>query len=224
MYHSACYQPSPFENSLLLTSFSPRVFFILALEAVLVKVLLLWRHTMTTATLIKENLTGRWLTVQTFSPLSSWWKVWQQAGRPGAGEVAESSTSGSTGNMQRVRRWAWLEFWNLNAHHQGHISSNKAILPYGSLGANFIQTTTKALINSSFKKSITCLHFTGKTKIPNPEMLARRCSAFEPSCVVSSQCPWRALEFYLITLMSWISLWGSRVTLRSRSWEGGCLT
>lgn len=30
-----------------------------------------------------------WLTVQTFSPLSSWWEAWWHVGRHGAGEEAE---------------------------------------------------------------------------------------------------------------------------------------
>jgi hypothetical protein len=41
---------------------------------------------MTMATLIKENIFCGWLTVQRFSPLSSWWET-------GAGEGAETSTS-----------------------------------------------------------------------------------------------------------------------------------
>jgi hypothetical protein len=46
---------------------------------------------MTSATLMKENIElGIGLQFQRFGPLSSWWGVWQQAGRHGAREVAES--------------------------------------------------------------------------------------------------------------------------------------
>ena len=41
--------------------------------------------------------------VQRFSPLSPWQEAWRCAGRPGAGEGAESSASGSTGS----RRGQW---------------------------------------------------------------------------------------------------------------------
>jgi hypothetical protein len=37
-----------------------------------------------------------------------WQEAWQHAGRCGAGEVAESSTSGLAGGRKRVRHWAWL--------------------------------------------------------------------------------------------------------------------
>jgi hypothetical protein len=40
-----------------------------------------------------ENISLGWLTVQRFSPLSSWQEAWQYAGRHGAGE-AEGSISG----------------------------------------------------------------------------------------------------------------------------------
>ena len=48
---------------------------------------------MTTAILIQETFNWGWLTVQTFSPLSSWQQTWWHTGRHGAGEGAESSAS-----------------------------------------------------------------------------------------------------------------------------------
>ena len=43
--------------------------------------------------------------------------------RNGAGEVVESSTSGSSGSRKRERHWAWLEHLK---PQQGHTYSNKA--------------------------------------------------------------------------------------------------
>jgi hypothetical protein len=40
-----------------------------------------------------KHLTGVGLQFQRFSSLLSWWEAWQHAGRHGAGEKAESSTS-----------------------------------------------------------------------------------------------------------------------------------
>jgi hypothetical protein len=48
---------------------------------VLVNVLLLWRDTMTTATLIRKAFSWGWLRVQRFSSLSSWQEAWQHADR-----------------------------------------------------------------------------------------------------------------------------------------------
>jgi hypothetical protein len=57
---------------------------------------------MTTATLIKEkHLIEAGLQVQRFSPLFSWWGAWQNAGRHGAGEGAEQSSSKSAGSRKR---------------------------------------------------------------------------------------------------------------------------
>ena len=55
---------------------------------------------MTTATL-KKTFHWGWLTVQRFSPLSSWQETWQCAGRHGAGG-AESSMSRSEGSQERT--------------------------------------------------------------------------------------------------------------------------
>jgi hypothetical protein len=44
---------------------------------------------------------GAALKVQRFSPLSSWQEAWQHAGGHDAGEVAESSTSGSISSRKR---------------------------------------------------------------------------------------------------------------------------
>jgi hypothetical protein len=59
---------------------------------VFIRGLLLRRDTMTMATLKRKTFNWGWLTVQRFSPLSSWREAWQHAGRHGAGG-AESSTS-----------------------------------------------------------------------------------------------------------------------------------
>ena len=40
-----------------------------------------------------HHLVGAGLQLQSFSPLLSWWEPWRCAGRRGAGEGAESSTS-----------------------------------------------------------------------------------------------------------------------------------
>lgn len=48
----------------------------------------------TDQTSIRKYLIGAGLQVQRFSPLSSWWEAWQHAGRCGAEEGAEGSTSG----------------------------------------------------------------------------------------------------------------------------------
>jgi hypothetical protein len=53
---------------------------------------------MTTATLRKESIYLGLAYSQRFSPLSSW----QDTGRHGAREVAESSTSRSAGSRKRV--------------------------------------------------------------------------------------------------------------------------
>ena len=45
------------------------------------------------AILTKENIYFGWLTVQRFSPLSSWQEAWRHAGKHDAREVAESPTS-----------------------------------------------------------------------------------------------------------------------------------
>ena len=58
---------------------------------------------MTTATLIKKKktFTQGWLIVSEVQSIMSWWGVWRHAGRHGAEEVAESSTSGSAGSWKR---------------------------------------------------------------------------------------------------------------------------
>jgi hypothetical protein len=48
-----------------------------------------------------KHLFGDWLTVQRFSPLSSWREAWWHAGRHGAEVVVESSTSRSEGSRKR---------------------------------------------------------------------------------------------------------------------------
>lgn len=55
---------------------------------------------MTMAALIKENISLRMDDSSEVYPLSSWWEAWQCTGRHGAGEIAESSTSGSAGNRE----------------------------------------------------------------------------------------------------------------------------
>jgi hypothetical protein len=44
---------------------------------------LLWRETMT---ITRKHLIGGDLQFQRFSPLSSWWGAWKNAGRHGAGK------------------------------------------------------------------------------------------------------------------------------------------
>jgi hypothetical protein len=76
------------------------------------------------------------------SPLPSRQKAWCHAGRHGAGEVAESWTSGSTGRKKRVilgLAWAFetskptarelLPPSRPHLLHQGHTSSIKATTP-----------------------------------------------------------------------------------------------
>lgn len=58
---------------------------------VLVRILLLQKQSMNTATLIKKA--GAALRFQKFSLLSSWQQAWGHAGRPGAGKRTDSSTS-----------------------------------------------------------------------------------------------------------------------------------
>lgn len=67
------------------------------ISSVLVRVLLLWRDTVTKKTLIKKCLIGASLH---FRALVSYhgWEASQHAGRCGADEVGQSSTSGSEGN------------------------------------------------------------------------------------------------------------------------------
>lgn len=68
--------------------------------------LLLWRDKRWMAT------NWGWLTVQTFSPLSSWWEAWWHVGRHGAGEEAETLTS--VFSCSRRRLWATrpaVSFW-----------------------------------------------------------------------------------------------------------------
>lgn len=70
-----------------------------------------------------NHLTGAGLQFQRFSPLSSWSETCWHGVRQGAGEVAESSTSGSTGSRggaQADRHWSGLSFWNPKAHPKWH--------------------------------------------------------------------------------------------------------
>jgi hypothetical protein len=53
-----------------------------------------------------KHLIGTGLQVQRFSSLSSWREAWWHAGRHGAGEVAESSTSGLADSRKNKRHWA----------------------------------------------------------------------------------------------------------------------
>jgi hypothetical protein len=51
----------------------------------------------------RKHLIGAGLQFERFCPLSTWWEVWQHADRHGAGEVAESFTSESTGSRKREK-------------------------------------------------------------------------------------------------------------------------
>jgi hypothetical protein len=56
---------------------------------------------MITATLIKENIFNwDWVSAQIFNPLSSLCESGWHTGRHGAGEIAESSTSGCAGSWK----------------------------------------------------------------------------------------------------------------------------
>ena len=55
---------------------------------------------MTMAALNKGHLIGAGLQIQRFSPLLSWLDTWQFMGRPGAGEGAKSSISGSASRRE----------------------------------------------------------------------------------------------------------------------------
>jgi hypothetical protein len=63
----------------------------------------------------EKYLIGTGLQVQRFSPLLSWWVAWQHAGRHGAGEGAESSTSRLAGS--RTKHWAWLGLLKCQGPH-----------------------------------------------------------------------------------------------------------
>lgn len=76
-----------------------------------------------------KRLIGAGLQFQRFHALSSWWEVWQRAGRCVAGEVAKSSTSWSAGSRKSKRHWSYLGIWNFKAYPQWHTSSNKVIPP-----------------------------------------------------------------------------------------------
>jgi hypothetical protein len=104
-----------------------------AADGVFVRVSLLGRDTMTMMILKKKGIHWGWLTVQRFSPLSSWWRAWQHAGRHGAGEGAESST---LDQLTVGREWDSgpdLSIWDFNAHphllQQSHSYSHQAT-PY----------------------------------------------------------------------------------------------
>lgn len=71
----------------------------------------------------------RWLTVQKFCLLSSWLEAWWHVGRHGAGEVAERSTSGSSGSRKRqgasrpiLKFWSFKTHPSATLHPQGHAS------------------------------------------------------------------------------------------------------
>ena len=49
----------------------------------------------------EKHLIGSGFQFHRFSPLSSWWEVWQCAGRYGVGEVAGSSSSGLAGSKTK---------------------------------------------------------------------------------------------------------------------------
>jgi hypothetical protein len=69
-------------------------------------VLLLWRDTMTKATLIKENIElEACLQFQRFCPLSSWLRAWWHVGRHGIRKGAESSMPWSAGSRNKGH-WA----------------------------------------------------------------------------------------------------------------------
>ena len=106
-------------------------------------VLLLWKDVMTIATLKRNMFNLDWLIVQVFSPLL--WKVWQHAHRHGIGEIAKSSTSGSTGSSRkRVRHTGpILNIWNFKAAPQWHTLPPRPHLmphPMGLWGGIFFQT------------------------------------------------------------------------------------
>jgi hypothetical protein len=71
---------------------------VLQKSSVLIRVLLLTSDTMVTETLKNEIFNWGWLTVQMFSPLSSWLEASWHAGRHGAGKEDKGSTSGSPGS------------------------------------------------------------------------------------------------------------------------------
>ena len=78
----------------------------------------------------------------------SWWETWRCAGRHGAGEGAESSTSWSEGSRKREWQWAWLELLKpqicptsdmlppIRSHLPQQGDSNNAT-PYGPVGGHF---------------------------------------------------------------------------------------
>lgn len=101
--------------------------------SVSVRASLLWRGTMSKATLNKgKHFTGAGSRFQRFGPLSSWQKTQQCLGRHGAGEGAERSTSGPEGSQEIIflrqpgrsspPHWAKLE-------HEAHSDTPPPTLP-----------------------------------------------------------------------------------------------
>jgi hypothetical protein len=118
-----------------------------------------------------KHLIGAGLQFQRFIPLSSWWNAWQHAVRHGNGQVAESSTSASSGNRKRKSldlTWAlenpgtyFLQQVHTHFIQQGHTS--KSLPNCGTLwwlktqisepmGTTLILTTTTMFVQLCYSK------------------------------------------------------------------------
>jgi hypothetical protein len=75
---------------------------------------------MSKATLIRTTVNWGWLTSSEVQSIIKT-RTWQHAG---AGEIAESSISGSIGSSKRMRHWVWLE----HLKSQSPASGNKYTL------------------------------------------------------------------------------------------------
>lgn len=158
-----------------------------------------------------------------FSPLSSWQGAWWHAGKPGAGEAAESSTSRSAWGVG----WGGgpgLSIWNLIAHPQWHTSPNKVtplivLLPVSLWGSIIFKSTIvndilphmAAEIESCFSMVVVAvLLWTPEDK--SSEAQALHCGCF-----------WALCLHLILWLFNHRLYWWSITGCLTRKWRlGGC--
>ena len=86
---------------------------------------------------------GAGFQVQRLSSLSSQQEAWQHAGRHGASEVAESSTSGPQAARGEIDSRTWLELLMPQCHtFFKKATPPKSAAPYEPYGGHFIPTIT----------------------------------------------------------------------------------
>jgi hypothetical protein len=118
------FNPNPFCKLLL---WHKGLYLLSSLQYVLVRVLLLWRDTLTKATLSKgKDLIWAGSHFETFSPLSPWWEAWQFPGRHSVGEGPESSSPWSEGSQEKPGILRQIGGSALCPTPQWHTSSNKS--------------------------------------------------------------------------------------------------